>query len=150
MRRTLLLILLSASLTGCASVTDVQNPFNPAARWGADRNSEGDRLWFGVPDSDDTDLMLTCQPHSGRVEVYAAGGVDRPAVFISFSSGTATSRHFMKRLESDDGYGGFLSVNDPALIAFSETGEIATSAAGRRFRFPPAKAMAVAFFKACR
>jgi hypothetical protein len=139
----------AAALGGCASITDVQHPFEPAARWGADRTGEGERLWFGLPNSDDADLMLTCQPHSGRIEVFATADVDRPTVTMMFESGKTTSRHFMKRLDSDDGYGGFISADDPALVAFSRTGEIATSAAGKRIRFPPAKALAAAFLTKC-
>ena len=150
MRRATLIVVLCAGLWGCAGVTDIEHPFSAGARWGADRTSEGERVFFGVPDSDDVDLLLTCQPHTGRVEVFASAHTDRPTVMITFASGKAMSRHFMKRLESDDGYGGFTTADDPALVAFAQTGEIATSAAGKRIRFPPARALAEAFLKACR
>ena len=150
MTRRLAIFAMVVALGGCTTVTDVSNPFNSAAIWGADSNSEGDRLWFGIPDSDNIDLMLTCHRHTGRVEVYTAAGIERPTVIITFESGASKSHHFMKRLESDDGYGGFIGADDAAFAAFAQTGEIATSAAGKRFRFPPAKAMAAAFFKACR
>lgn len=118
--------------------------------------TEGAKLAYGQPASDNVVLMLSCRPQSGRVLVSLAAPAGAPPNLIELKS-----RRQVTRLEGAAGPGlgegaiieAEAPVGDPALTSFARTGDIAIVEQGRAAKLPAGRAERAAvtdFFTQCR
>jgi hypothetical protein len=142
-----------AALAGCA--TPPPPAADPAMRWAFDPSgSDGARLAFGRPQTDDVPVMLTCQPGSGRVRISAAAPSAAASPVLKLSSKAVSSRT-TGRIDGADPLGPRLEaeapVGNPALAAFSATGQLVVEAGGAVIAAPAGDPAPVrSFFAACR
>ena len=98
------------------------------------------KLAYGVPDTDNVAVMLSCQPKSGHVSVVLVGveGGARPT--LTLGSGRERTRLTASRVQGMDSYDveATASARSRPLARFAETGELTIGVASRRTEFPPA------------
>ena len=165
MRRALAL---AAAL--CAGPAGAQDE---VAVWTLSLEGEAAYLVYGVPDSDDGRIALSCRKGSGRVTVMAPvthrvesrldpsgrwlDARERPSpwpVAVSLRSGSARAE-LRGQAQPDEMNGGStveatLAAGSPVLLAFSRSGRLSLTAYGETVDEPPAPAgRASAFLKAC-
>jgi len=141
------------ALAGCAHDPDL-NALDGLS-WGLTHTeSEGDKLVFGAPGTDDVDLMLTCLPRSGQVKVFLAGPLapfGRARVTFDLQSGGAKATvHGTQDNDMEDVFEAPLAADDPAMAGFGRTGELTVAIGHRPTALPPAGAMARTFVESCR
>jgi hypothetical protein len=150
-RRAIASFIVACALSACASQTTTQLVGAADASWAMSTvEGEGLKLTFGRPDSDNVDLMMVCQPRSGRVTISVPKLADGRAAMLELRSEGAVSRH--PATAPTGGYEIFeaeFSARDPALTRFGRSGEIAYAVPGRRARLPKS-ADAAAFVAGCR
>jgi hypothetical protein len=129
-------LIAAAILAGCASPQS-RAPSEPAMRWSLNEvKGEGVKLTFGVPNTDDVPVMLTCQRGSNRVRL-SVGGPDQVIgnPFIVIRSGPEASRIAATQVEDIDGglgarFEAVTSARDPVLVNFGESGRFGIGALG--------------------
>jgi hypothetical protein len=135
-------VIVAVCLAGCASSEPRPTaPAEPAMRWSlSEVEGEGVKLAFGVPQTDDAPVILTCQPGSDRVRISLSGPdqvIVKPQIVMH--SGSATSR-IAARQFADEGLGsraeGLTTVRDPALVGFAASGRLSLEIAGHSGRTP--------------
>lgn len=156
-RRTVVSLAAACLMAACAHQTTVTQA--PDMAWSLQSNeTEGVKLAFGAPQSDNVFLMLMCQPRSGEVLVSVASAGDGQArSTVELQSGAARSA-LAGEFAPSGGDGGFLTearamVDNPALAAFAKGGPLAVVESGRRAALPVTAAdrpQITGFFEACR
>jgi hypothetical protein len=113
-------------------------------------SSEGAKLVFGRPGSDDVPLMMTCPLKTGRVTVWVDSAPDSRARAFDLVSDQATSR-VAAEMDSDElVLLGRTTVADPALRAFAASGRLTVRTGAERRAFPTAPSEPVrTFMKNC-
>ena len=154
MPRLAALCLSLAALAGCALPAENLRR-DPALAWILDEGPPGARLILGAPDSDDIRVMMTCQPHSGAVDITIAA---RPgdSAGVELHSGKVWNRYRGAGHADEETSGAVdvdlqkLSAADPVLAAFADTGELAVVFQLRKLVLPNAFAPAHDFMTLCR
>lgn len=149
-RRVVLSLIAVCSLAACAHQTPDSMP---GMAWSLNHEeSEGAKLAFGQPNSDNVLIMLSCQPRSGQVHLAANAPADVQPV-LELASQRAKARY---RAEVGPAFGegamveAEAGVNDPVIANFGKSGDLAVTIAGRRTLVPADRAKAQAFVAACR
>jgi len=150
--RCAIVLLASVALAGCAT------PASPGmaadAGWGFDQTpEEGAKLAYGVSETDNVALMLTCAPRSGRVTITAPIPDRHRGRRIDLASGPRRSR-LAATLLPDEGLGPSLeahtALSDPVLRNFADKGELLVDAGFGRMALPARdKAPVRRFVEAC-
>ena len=111
------------------------------------------KLAYGVPDTDNVAVMLSCQPKSDQVSVVLVGveGGARPV--LTLGSGRTLTRLPATRVQGMDAFD--VEATAPArsrpLTRFAETGELTVGVGARRTEMPPADpAKSRKFVESCR
>ena len=118
--------------------------------------TEGAKLAYGQPASDNVVLMLSCRPQSGRVLVALAAPAGTTPNAIELKSRRQSTR-LPGAAAPGLGEGAIVeaeaTVADPALRSFARTGDIAIVERGQPAKLPAGRAEKVAvadFFAQCR
>ena len=148
-RRTIASLMFATLLAACAH----QGAERPAGMaWSlTSTEREGAKLTYGQPDSDNLDLMLTCLPKSGQVQVWLMGPDMTKETALNLRSGGRVD-HLPARVDTDS-YDVLRAVApaDAAVFAtFAETGRIGASTAQQPSLLPSAGATAARFLASCR
>jgi hypothetical protein len=140
----------AAVLSGCGTVGE------PGMAWNEDDGAAGvATLTYGVPNSDDLRLMMSCRPGAGSVRLTIVGRRKDGAV-IELRSGKLAKRYGGAGTQDEETAGAMdiqveVPASDPVLRRMAETGEIAIVMNNRReLDFPNAFGPAHDFLKACR
>ncbi|MEO8112728.1 MAG: hypothetical protein ABI655_00010 [Phenylobacterium sp.] len=144
-RRAILSLIATCALGACVSQ---QTPSQLGGMsWSLGSNeSEGAKLVFGAPNTDDVVMMLTCLPRSGAVQVWLTGAGARS---IELKSGAATSRLASRDAEDYAAVVATAKPNDPALMNFARTGRLAVAAGGSSIVLPGHPGDAGRFLTSC-
>ena len=148
-RRIIASLVALGALTACAH----EGP-PPAAGMAWSLSStpeEGAKLAYGAPDSDNIELMLTCLPKSGQVQVWVIGPDLSTATSIQLRSGEIKAR--LPTLPAEDGYETLHAIapaDGPMFTSFARTGRIGASASANPSLLPTAGPYAARFLAACR
>lgn len=152
MRRIALSLLAAAVLNGCAL------PREPVGRdmsWiMGDVTAERASLALGVPQSDDLQMLLSCRPQSGTVEITVVGRHGDGAV-IELRSDKLVGRYKGAGHDDEENAGGLdidltLAASDPVLTNFASTGKLTVVFSGRQVRLPNGFSQAHDFLRLCR
>jgi hypothetical protein len=152
MRRIASSLLVAATLSGCALPRD---HLERGMGWVVgDVTRERASLALGVPDTDDLQMMLSCRPLSGTVDVTVVGRKGDGAV-IELHSDKLVGRYTGAGHEDEENAGAVdidlkLSATDPVLTNFAATGKLEVVFTGRRMRLPNGFAQAHDFLRLCR
>ena len=137
------------TLSGCAHDQSSASGY----AWNYMNNeSEGPKLAYGRPDSDDVVMMMACAPRASAVTLTATG---LSGGEISLASGRSVTRLKARGATSDMSDGVLearTSVDASALSAFRRTGELDLLVADERHSLdaaPAERRQVKAFFKAC-
>ena len=124
----------------------------PGMAWSLTSTAEeGSKLSYGLPDSDNLIVMLTCRPKAGEVRIWVTGADAAKPSALVLSSGKRNLRSSVKRVEDD--YETFLAIvpaNDAVFTSFAATGTLGLSFNGRTTDLPGARAYAQKFADVCR
>lgn len=148
--RVVLSLFAVCSLAACAHQTP---DAMPGMAWSLHHEeSEGAKLAFGQPDSDNVLIMLTCRPRSGQVLLTAHAPADaRPELELASRGSRA---RYPGEIGPSLGEGAVVEakapVTDPVLASFARSGDLAVTVAGRRTAVPADKAKARTFVETCR
>jgi hypothetical protein len=150
-RRAILSLIASCSLAACAH----QSPPTamPGMGWSLNHvEGEGVKLAFGQPQSDNVLIMMSCEPKSGQVLVWAnAPGKTRPV--LELSSGRTKAR-YMGAIGPAIGEGTVIEAQaraaDPVFSSFASSGELAVTIDGHRTTVPGDRAKVREFLSVCR
>ena len=152
-RRFAVLLLTTAALSGCALPAENLR-HDRTLTWILDEGPPGARLMLGAPESDDIRVMMTCQPHSGAVDITIAA---RPgdSAGVELHSGKIWNRYRGAGHADEETSGAVdvdlqkLSAADPVLVAFADTGELSLVFQLRKVVLPNAFAPAHDFMRLC-
>ena len=118
---------------------------------------EGAKLAYGQAASDNVLLMMTCQPRSGQVLVSMTAPAGATPTSIELTSSGRSSRlngaAAPAMAEGASLIEAMAPANDPALLNFARTGDIAVVENGRPAQMPVRRAERAAvsdFFAQCR
>ena len=118
---------------------------------------EGAKLAYGQAASDNVLLMMTCQPRSGQVLVSMTAPAGATPTSIELTSSGRSSRlngaATPAMAEGASLIEAMAPANDPALLNFARTGDIAVVENGRPAQMPVRRAERAAvsdFFAQCR
>jgi hypothetical protein len=147
-------LLTAAALAGCALPAENLRRDRSLA-WILDKGPTGARLMLGAPDSDDIRVMMSCQPHSGAVDIMIAA---RPgdSAGVELHSGKVWNRYRGAGHADEETSGAVdidlqkLSADDPVLAAFADTGDLSVVFQPRKVVLPNAFAPAHDFLAICR
>ena len=152
MRRLILIGLATGALSACA--LPVQK--TPRAMgWNVSANAEeGAKLVLGVPATDDVQVVMTCRPRSGRVDMTIIGRRGDPAA-VELRSGKIVGRYAGAGVEDAETEGAFdiqltLPAADPVLGGLADTGRLTVVFPDRRLALPNAFSQAHDFLNICR
>ena len=151
MRRYILgSLVVSLALTACAH--PVVSPENEVV-WSLS-HKEGERTALRVarPRADAPLLALSCEPHSGDVEIAVSSPDARPSL-VRLMSAPVGGRYIMEVGMGPEGepiLAGATRSSDPVLTRFAETGDLVLTAYGRGHALPIDPDKAAAFVAACR
>ena len=151
-RKALLGLIASCTLAACAHQTAPQATTGMA--WFLDATeSEGAKLAFGAPSSDNVLLMMTCKPRSGAVQVSLMGFEGGRAPSLQLASGGAVAR--LAAQSAPGLHAPILEAtaraSDPVLASFARTGQLAVGAGARPTALPAAdRAQSRRFVESCR
>lgn len=98
-------------------------------------HAEGLKLVYGQPRSDNVLVMLSCQPHSGKVEIAVATSGTRPGAVGLVSQRMRLDLSGAPAPTPVEGVGIVIETtraDAPALVSFARTGELSVRAAGHR------------------
>ncbi len=142
--------LTAAALAGCMHDKPVQTTY----RWSymAPADAEAPRLAYGLPNSDDLVLMMSCRS-GADLDVTAVGVSGRE---IALASDGAESRLPASRVEDELNEGGTLQARAPAgdaaLAGFRKSGDLTLLVGGERHSLAAGSAdrgQVREFFRAC-
>jgi len=148
-----ILALSAAALALAACAHETTSASNYA--WSYQQNEyEGAKLAYGAPSSDDVLLMMTCAPHSGRVQLSAI--TDAAQNDIVLTSGKGRDRFTGAAAPSE--FGGAIveaeaQARAPSLDRFARTGDLAMMAGAQKVSLAAsgaAHAGVKQFFETCR
>ncbi len=151
MRRLILFGLAAGALSGCAATERV----GPDMTWGLFEDShEGAKLVLGVPETDHVQLMMTCRPRSGRIDLTVIGRTDDPAA-VELQSGKVVGRYAGVGVADDEIEGGRdielkLTTDDPVISRLGDKGDLTIVFPTRRIVLPNAFSQAHDFLNICR
>lgn len=140
------LISLAAVTAACLSMGGCAHQGETGFAWSFHQNpSEGVKLAYGQPHSDNVLLMMTCEPGSGRVMLSAVSGQDH----IELAANKARDR-----FAGEPGVFGTVEAEAkagaPSLATFARTGDLALVEGNRRIALAAAPQGDVQrFFGAC-
>jgi len=150
-RRAILSLIASCSLAACAH----QSPPSamPGMAWSLNHvEGEGAKLAFGLPQSDNVLLMMSCEPNSGEVLV-SANAPTRVRPVLELASGGIKAR-YMGAIGPALGEGTVIEAQaqaaDPVFASFAKSGDLALTIDGQRTAVPGDRAKAHEFVNACR
>jgi hypothetical protein len=151
MRRLVLVSLAAGLLAGCA--LPVERPGRQEL-WAVSAGAGEAKLAFGVPESEQVRLMMTCRPHSGEVLITVVGLRGDPAAF-ELHSGETWARYAGAGAEDEETEGAFdievkAAVTDPVLSRLADTGKLTVVFPTRRIVLPNAFSQAHDFLNVCR
>lgn len=145
--------LAAGSLSACAS--EPPPPAKPGGMaWTLSHvESEGAKLAYGRPQSDDVVVMLTCEPRSNQVRISAPAG-SGAAHALALSSGPRTGRYPAEAGPAGFGDGLVLESttrpDDPVLANFAASGRLSINAGQGAVALPAADpGQARAFVASC-
>ncbi len=151
MHRKILVSLFAASaLAACAHQPIVEA--NAGMAWSL-RQPEGETaLRFGTPRGDATLLSLSCEPHSGEVDITLHAPPARMSLVALASDGQRTRYIMEAGLGPADEpiLSGSTKASDPVLRRFAETGDLMVFASGHGQMLPMEQDKAAKFLAACR
>jgi hypothetical protein len=151
MRRIACSLLLAATLAGCGLPRD---RIEPGMRWVVgDVAKDRASLALGVPDTDDLQMMLSCRPFSGDVEITIVGRPDDGAV-VELRSGEVIGRYPGAGHDDEETTGAVdidlrLPADAPVLQSFAATGKLEIHFTDRWVRLPNGFAQAHDFLRLC-
>jgi hypothetical protein len=151
-RRAIFSLIASCALTACAHQTTPEAM--PGTAWLLNATeSEGAKLAFGVPYSDNVVLMMACEPRSGQVQVLTTA--PDGAGSLTLRSGRRSSLYGSQVTPSQLGEGVIVEATaratDPVLANFARSGELSFSVGKRRTALPAAdRAKSSRFVESCR
>jgi hypothetical protein len=135
-RRAIFTLAASCLVVACAS--QGQGALPGLAWFLYETDSEGAKLAYGAPSSDNVVLMMTCQPHSGEVTVSATNAGD--SARIRLTSAGESGDFFGQAGPSGVGQGAYVEAaapaDHPALARFARTGELSLHEADHSARLP--------------
>lgn len=151
MRRVLILGVIAAALSGCATPVEMAQ--------GGDRWIRGDEpgedaiLRLGVPDSDNIAVTLSCKPGSGAVDI-SVNALSSDGAVVEFHAGKVWNRYGGSG-HTDEELGDYvinlkLAAVDPVLQSFADTGQLTLVFPHRQDVLPNAFAPAHDFLAVCR
>jgi hypothetical protein len=154
LNRVIPALIATAALCACAGPAPPLRAHS-AMRWFlTDAEGEGAKLAYGMPQSDDVLVMLTCQPRSNQVRITLLGQI--AYADIELGDGADARRHpataspagVTNAVMSES----TVSPDDPAFRRFASRGELAIDAGdGTRLPLPAADpATARRFMQSCR
>jgi hypothetical protein len=153
MRPRIAIGLLAATvLSGCALPRD---HVERGMRWVVgDATKDRATLALGVPQTDDLQMLLSCRPLSGQVDVTVVGRKGDGAV-VELRSDKVGGRYTGAGHDDEENAGGVdidlkLAASDPVLVNFAATGRLEVVFTGRRMRLPNGFAPAHDFLRLCR
>lgn len=142
--------LTATALAGCLH----EKPVQTAYRWSymAPADAEAPRLAYGLPNSDDLVLMMSCR-QGGGLDVTAVGVSGQE---IALASDGAESRLPASRVDDELNEGGTLQASaqagDAVLTGFRKSGDLTLLVGGERHSLAAGSADRASvrdFFKAC-
>lgn len=153
-RRAVFSLIASCALAACTHQTSPQAM--PGMAWSLHATkSEGAKLAFGLPQSDNVLVMLSCQPGSGEVQVLvnAAAPWARPALRLASRGEARTYRG--EASPSGLGDGTIIEVkaraSDPVFASFAQSGDLSVATSGQRAELPRGdRATVRRFVEGCR
>lgn len=106
-------------------------------RWAAVSDSDGHRLMFGAPGTDEVYFGLSCRAGSGKVELANYGGFDgpedaAPAALVLTSADRRKALNMVRVSDSlsDEVLKTSVSVDEPLIDAFKRTGRLGVALKG--------------------
>lgn len=147
MRRRAIISFAAACVLSACATQNAPNLMGGMA-WTFDENpSDGAKLAFGAPNSDNVVIMMTCEPRSGEVQVWLSGDETHR---VELRSGRQVAQ--LSPQPSGEGFSGMQAkarAADPVLANFSRTGQLSIALAGRTTPLPAA-AEGRRFVESCR
>jgi hypothetical protein len=150
--RRIVASLIAVPLLAACAHDDAGGGGGPGMSWSLTSTAEeGSKLGYGVPDSDNLVVMLTCRPKAGEVRIWITDAdVANPTALV-LSSGKQTLRSSVKRAEDDyDIFLATIPADDAVFTSFAATGTLVLSFNGRSTNLPGARAYAQKFADVCR
>ncbi len=131
------LIVASLALTACAHapVTAARSDMIWSLQH---KQGEEAELKFGTPRGDAVLLALTCEPHSGDIDITVTAPSDRMTL-VALASDAQRRRYIMEPARSpqdDPLLLGMTKASDPVMTRFAETGDLMLFNAGRGQMLP--------------
>ena len=145
------LIVASYALAACAHapVTAARNDMTWSLQ---QKQGEEAQLRFGTPRGEVTLLALSCEPHSGDIDITVTAPADRMAL-VALASDVQRRHYIMEpaRSPKDDPWLlGATKTSDPVMTRFAETGDLMLFNAGRGQLLPTDRDKAAKFLAACK
>ena len=149
-------ILSSLLVASCALAACAHAPVTTARSdmvWSLQQKpGEEAALRFGTPRGEATLLALSCQPHSGDIDITVTAPSDRMTL-VALASSARRRRYIMEPARSakdDPLLLGATKTSDPVMTRFAETGDLMLFNAGRGQMLPMDQDKAAKFLATCR
>lgn len=147
-------------LGGAAQAETVYGNAQDDLKWAAVSDSDGHRLLFGAPETDEVYFGLSCRAGSGKVELANYGGFDSPEggaptalVLTSADRRKALETVLISDPLSDEVRKASVSLDEPLLATFQRTGRLGVALDGAADAYSAASAAERAeitrFFSTC-
>lgn len=149
-RKILASLFVASALGACAHQPIVAA--NAEMAWSLRPTPGETTLRFETPRGDATLLSLSCEPHSGDVDITIHAAPARMSL-VALSSDGQRARYIMEAglSPSDEPIlSGVTKASDPVLKRFAETGDLMVFASGHGQMLPLAQEKAAKFLASCR